>query len=86
MTIKQFTMLKNTFQWVKFSKDNPPPIVESNEWSKKIMKSRRVLTFSKEYGMRLGFYLHSTDSWFLDGIHSHVGVQVEWFAVVEIPC
>ncbi len=69
--------------WIK-TKDQKPPIDDTDEFSKEYKISIRVLTFG-EFGMRFGQYYYMSDHWNVEMVSSSRGVNVEFWQLIERP-
>jgi len=54
-------------EWLN-AETSKPPVDEADDWRKESNSSADVLTYSKEYGKRLGRYYHLAERWSIDGV------------------
>lgn len=70
--------------WISVEKELPS-IDESEEWNKTHKISPRLLTYSKDWGIRLGQYFGLAEIWNVDGVSSSNGIKVTHFKYENPP-
>lgn len=66
--------------WIPASETKPPV-----ELGAEFQTSIRVLTYSKDWGMRFGYYHRLAEKWTIDGVSSPLGIPVEYWMEVKPP-
>lgn len=70
--------------WIKTS-DKMPDVDMSDSWNKSNHISKRLLIYTKEFGIGFGRFYHKADMWTMEGVSSSNGIQVSHWAELNKP-